>query len=59
MHYAQNKATKRFALYTYALEDKNFERYGQAIAPTVNLTNIKSDIPIAMFVANQDEVSSI
>mmetsp|Transcript_4994 Transcript_4994/g.3621 ORF Transcript_4994/g.3621 Transcript_4994/m.3621 type:complete len:240 (+) Transcript_4994:558-1277(+) len=56
-HYAQSIQTDAFRRYDYGGSD-NMIIYGQENAPDIDLTKLKGDVPIAMFVGQKDELAT-
>ena len=54
-HYGQIMTSGEFRRYDYG--NNNYEFYGQSDPPTIELSNIKGEIPIAMFVGKADELA--
>lgn len=57
-HYAQIHNGKKFVKYNYGSAKKNREAYGQDEPPLIDLQKIK-EVPIAMFVGEQDNIVSV
>ena len=57
-HYAQIHNGKKFVKYNYGSAKKNQEAYGQDEPPLIDLQKIK-EVPIAMFVGEQDNIVSV
>ena len=50
---------KQIALYNYDTIYKHKAKYNQTFAPTVDLSKITENVPIAIFAAKKDELSNI
>lgn len=55
VHYAQTSASNSFSQFDYGLR-VNLQKYGQKYAPVINLA--KLDVPLAMFVGMEDDLST-
>ena len=58
IHYGQIYNNKRFAYYDYGSKEENLKRYRQEVPPEIPLHDI-SEVPIALFVGTNDQISDV
>lgn len=57
IHYAQIIKTGSFKQFDYGNDKENTEHYGSVYIPELNLDNISTSLPIALFSGNQDQTA--
>ncbi len=56
VHYSQESKTGNFQYYDFGPE-KNEQVYGQKTPPIIDIANINTSLPVALFVGTEDEIA--